>query len=124
MARTFRVCTYRVLVKVKVEEEVTKSGIYIPPTVRERYDLASVEGTIVDMGPQAFKQFGDGGLQAQIGDQVKFAKFCGADFDEDGVKYRIMNDEDVLCVIIPDGEHNECDERDEREEHGERRDGQ
>jgi chaperonin GroES len=110
MARKFRVCTYRVLVKIKPVEEVTKSGIYIPQTAKERMELAAVEGTIIDMGPQAFRAFGDGQLQANVGDEVKFAKFCGADFDEDGVKYRIMNDEDVLCVIEPENGC-ECDGR-------------
>jgi len=99
MARSFEPCTYRVLVKIKATPEQTESGLYIPPAARERLDLSSVEGTIVGMGPQAFKAFGDGSMQANVGDVIKFAKFCGADFDEDGVKYRIMNDEDVLCVV-------------------------
>lgn len=71
-----------------------------------RHKASRVEGTVVGIGPLAYKDIGDGTPPVQVGDFVVFAKYAGVfvtdpDTDEDLV---ILNDEDVLCVVTKTGE--------------------
>lgn len=90
---------HRVLVKPDVVETTTKSGIVIKLENKDRADEAQVTGTIVEVGPQAWKDFSDGAAWAKVGDRVLFAKFGGYQITIKGEKYRVMNDEDITAII-------------------------
>ena len=100
----------KVLVSPDTEEEITKGGIIIPPTVRDQHQVAITRGTIVAIGPLADIKFsedltGVGKRDARPGDKVIFARYGGAivtERKEDGTRgepLRILNDEDVVCLI-------------------------
>lgn len=102
---TYQPLGYRVLVRDdKVEERV--NSIYIPDSAKKADEYAQQFGTIAALGPLAFT-LGDGGnklpLSPHVGDYVNYSKYSGVGKvfyeDEDGYKYRILNDEDVLGVL-------------------------
>jgi chaperonin GroES len=104
---TIRPTGHLVLVKLKKFEERTASGLYIPDTARDVHQKAATSGTLVAVGPQAWKAFGDGQPWAEVGDVVVFPRYSGVTVDaelageEDLV---LMNDEDckgVADVVCP-----------------------
>lgn len=57
-------------------------------------------GTVVQVGPKAFVDFGGEEGCVKVGDRVTLVKYSGKDVvDSDGTKYVIVNDQDVLAVI-------------------------
>lgn len=92
---------HRVLVKVTEVEEVTKGGIIVAKTIADKHTEANIFGTIVAVGPNAWKAFDTGEPWAAVGDRVAFAKYGGFVIEDPdtGEKFRILNDEDISCVI-------------------------
>ena len=90
---------HRVLVKPDSVEEKSQGGIIIQHANKDRVEEAQVTGTIVAIGPQAWKDFSDGTPWAKVGDRVLFAKFGGFSVSIVGEKHRIMNDEDITAII-------------------------
>jgi co-chaperonin GroES (HSP10) len=56
-------------------------------------------GTLVAIGATAWKAFDEGTPWAKVGDKVHFAKYGGYEFEESGVKYRLLNDEDITAIV-------------------------
>jgi chaperonin GroES len=86
----------RVLVKRLEEEEVTKGGIIIPDTAKEK----PIKGKIVAAGPG--KTSDDGKLIAmsvKAGDNVLFNKYAGTEVKIDGVEHLVMREDDILAII-------------------------
>jgi len=86
----------RVLVKRLEEEEVTKGGIIIPDTAKEK----PIKGTVVAAGPG--KSSDDGKLIAmsvKAGDSVLFNKYAGTEVKIDGVEHLVMREDDILAII-------------------------
>lgn len=90
---------HRVLVKPDPAEKTTESGIIIQYESKARVDQAQVTGTLVEIGPSAWKDYSDGAPWASVGDRVLFAKFGGYEVKIKGELYRVMNDEDITAVI-------------------------
>lgn len=91
---------YQVLVKVNEVEEKTAGGIYIPEQTKEKDDHASDEGVLVDVAAAAFKFDANAEASApDVGAHVVFARFAGKRVKgNDGIEYRLMNDQDVIAV--------------------------
>lgn len=89
---------HRVLVKPDVPPD--KIGqIHVPVWVKDNKSFEIVEGTIVKIGMTAWKAFDEGTPWAAVGDRVMFAKYGGSIISgPDGEKYRVLNDEDIICV--------------------------
>jgi len=92
---------HRVLVFPEEVKEKTDSGIIIPVTTRDREQAAVTRGTVIAIGPTAWKAFDDGNPWCQVGDIVAFARYGGYEVEDptDGEKYRVLNDEDIVAVI-------------------------
>ena len=61
-------------------------------------------GTLVAIGPQAWKAFGPnftGESWAEVGDRVLFSEYSGrlVEDPETGKKYKLMNDEDIVARV-------------------------
>ncbi len=86
----------RVVVKPAQREEVTKSGIVIPDTAKEKPQ----EGTIIAVGSGRLLDNGDRApLDLSAGDRVLFAKYGGTEFKLDGEEYLVLKENDILAVI-------------------------
>jgi chaperonin GroES len=86
----------RVVVKPAAKEEITKSGIVIPDTAKEKPQ----EGTVIAVGSGRLLDNGDrAALDVHAGDRVLFAKYGGTEFKLDGEEYLVLKENDILAVI-------------------------
>ncbi len=86
----------RVVVQPMAKEEVTKSGIVIPDTAKEKPQ----QGTVVAVGSGRLLENGDrAALEVRMGDQVLFAKYGGTEFKLDGEEYLVLKESDILAIL-------------------------
>jgi len=86
----------RVLVKRTEELTVTKGGIVIPDTAKEK----PIEGKVVAVGPGKMSDQGQRmTLQVNEGDKVLFGKYSGTEIKVEGEEYLMMREEDILAII-------------------------
>jgi co-chaperonin GroES (HSP10) len=96
---------HRIIIKPDPVEEVTSSGIVLA-TNKKLEQGATVIGTIVDIGEDAWKAFKPRTAYAglNIGDRVFYAKYAGKMIQEDPQNedeiYLVVNDEDIVCKVI------------------------
>ena len=86
----------RVVIKPSAREEMTKSGIVLPDTAKEKPQ----EGTIIAAGPG--KVLDDGKretMDVKAGDKVLYAKYAGTEFKIDGDELLIVSQKDILAVV-------------------------
>jgi chaperonin GroES len=86
----------RVVIQPTPREEMTKSGIVLPDTAKEKPQ----EGTIVAVGPG--KILDDGKREAmdvKKGDKVLYAKYAGTEFKVDEEELLIVSQKDILAVV-------------------------
>lgn len=94
---------HRVLIAPDVVEEKTQGGIILAATTKDRDQQATMRGTVVAVGINAWKAFDDGQPWAKVGDKVVFRKYAGEVVKDGDIEYRVVNDEDTLCVIESEG---------------------
>jgi len=86
----------RVVVKPLGREEMTKSGIVLPDTAKEKPQ----RGTIIAAGEGRRDDDGDRiPLDVQVGDQVLFAKYAGTEFKLEDDDLLILSEKDILAVV-------------------------
>jgi chaperonin GroES len=86
----------RVVVKPLGREEMTKSGIVLPDTAKEKPQ----RGTIVAAGEGRRDDDGDRiPLDVEVGDQVLFAKYAGTEFKLEDDDLLIISEKDILAVL-------------------------
>ena len=86
----------RVVVKPTPREEMTKSGIVLPDTAKEKPQ----EGSILAVGPG--RTLDDGTREAmdvQVGQKVLYAKYAGTEFKVDGEELLIVSQKDILAIV-------------------------
>lgn len=86
----------RVVVKALAREAVTKSGIVLPDTAKEKPQegeiLAVGSGKVQDNGKRTT-------LEVQVGQRVLFAKYAGTEVKIDGEEYLILRESDIMGVV-------------------------
>src|SRR5581483_10931613 len=87
----------RVVVKPLEREEVTKSGIVLPDTAKEKPQ----EGLVEAVGNGRFnEQTGSRvELDVKVGDRVIYAKYAGSEVKVDETEYLIPSEKDILAVV-------------------------
>jgi len=87
----------RVLIKQIASEEVTKGGIVLPDTAKEKPQ----EGEVLAVGPGKLLDNGQRApMEVKVGDKVLFAKYAGSEIKLNGEEYMILNTErDILAVV-------------------------
>ena len=86
----------RVIVKAAEPEEVTKGGIIIPDTAKEK----PMQGEVIAVGPGARNEKGElVALDVKVGDTVLFGKWSGTEVKLDGTDLLIMKESDIMGVI-------------------------
>ncbi len=86
----------RLVVKPTPREEMTKSGIVLPDTAKERPQ----EGTVMAAGPG--RTLDDGSREAMdvaVGQKILFQKYAGTEFKLDDEELLILSQKDVLAII-------------------------
>lgn len=86
----------RVVVKPLPSEEITKGGIVLPDTAKEKPQ----EGEVVAVGSGRLLENGTRvAIDLKVGDKVLFSKYAGNEVKIDDVEYLIMRESDILGVI-------------------------
>ena len=84
----------RLIVKPMEKEEVTKSGIVLPDTVKEKPQ----EGKVLAVGPGRLSEDGKRiAMDVKVGDVVIFAKYGGAEIKVDDEELIILRESDILA---------------------------
>ncbi len=86
----------RVLIEVKEEETKTKGGILLPDTAQKK----SQKGVVLAVGAG---KLADNGtrlpLEVSVGDEVLFAKYSGTEIEEEGKKFLLITERDILAIF-------------------------
>jgi len=87
----------RVVVKPLEREEVTKSGIVLPDTAKEKPQ----EGLVEAVGNGRYnEQTGQRvALDVKVGDRVIYAKYAGSEVKLDETEYLILSEKDILAIV-------------------------
>ena len=92
----------RVVVKPLAREEMTKSGLVLPDTAKEK----PTEAHVVAVGPGDLDDNGKRvAMDLKVGDHVLFQKYSGTEFKVDEEELLILSEKDVLAVIDNHGDH-------------------
>jgi len=84
----------RVVVKAIEKEEVTKGGIVLPDTVKEKPQ----EGEVIAVGPGKMTEDGKRiAMDVKVGDVVIYAKYAGTEFKLDDQELMILRESDILA---------------------------
>jgi chaperonin GroES len=91
----------RVVIKPLEREEMTKSGIVLPDTAKEKPQ----EGMIEAVGNGRFnEQTGQRmPLDVKVGDRVMYAKYAGSEVKLDETDYLILAEKDILAIVVTNG---------------------
>jgi len=85
----------RIVVKASEKEEVTKGGIVLPDTAKEKPQ----KGEVIAVGPGKVLDNGKVvPMEVKVGDKVLFAKYGGTEVKVDGEEYIILRQDDVLAI--------------------------
>ncbi len=86
----------RVVVKPMSREEVTKSGIVLPDTAKEKPQ----EGLVVAVGGGRVLDNGQRlAVELKEGDRVLFAKYAGTEFKRNEDELLILSEKDILAIV-------------------------
>jgi len=84
----------RVVVKPMPKEEVTKGGIVIPDTAKEKPQ----DGKVIAVGPGRMTEDGKRiAMDVKVGDIVIYAKYGGTEIKENGEELIILRESDILA---------------------------
>jgi len=84
----------RLVVKPVEREEMTKSGIVLPDTVKERPQ----EGEVLAVGPGRLSEDGKRiTMDVKVGDIVVYSKYGGIDYKVDDEDVLILRESDILA---------------------------
>ena len=101
MSLKLRPLADRVVVKPVERDEMTKSGIVLPDTAKEKPQ----EGIIEAVGNGRYnEQTGVRiALDVKVGDRVMYAKYAGSEVKIDDTEYLILGEKDILAVVVKNG---------------------
>ncbi|CAN5636356.1 co-chaperone GroES [soil metagenome] len=86
----------RIVVKAAEPEEVTKGGIILPDTAKEK----PMQGEIIAVGTGKVAEDGKvTPLTLKKGDKVLYGKYSGTEITIEGTEYLIMRESDVFAII-------------------------
>ena len=88
---TLKTVLNKIIVEPVEAETVTKGGIIIPDTAKEKPQ----KGTVIATG----KGKTDEPMEVKAGDIILFGKYSGTEVHIDDKKYLVMNQSDILAIL-------------------------
>ena len=87
----------RIVVKALEAQEVTKGGIVLPDTVKEKPQ----EGKVVAVGKGKVSDSGHvQSPEVKVGDRVLYGKYSGTEITtKEGEELLIMKEDDILAIV-------------------------
>ena len=84
----------RVVVKPIEREEVTKGGIVLPDTVKEKPQ----EGEVIAVGPGRLSEDGKRiAMDVKVGDRIIYSKYGGTEITIDDEELIVLRESDILA---------------------------
>ena len=84
----------RVVVQPSEEEDVTKGGIILPDTAKEKPQ----RGVIIAVGPGRLDEEGKRiPMEVKKGDKVVYSKYAGSEIKQDDKEVLILRESDILA---------------------------
>ncbi|MFH1662790.1 MAG: co-chaperone GroES [Chloroflexota bacterium] len=85
----------RVVIRPIKREEVTKGGIVLPDTIKER----PVEGEVLAVGPGRLADDGKRvPMDIKVGDVILYTKYGGTEIKVDDEELIILNESNILAI--------------------------
>jgi chaperonin GroES len=86
-----------VIVKAAAQEEITKSGIFLPSTAdKDRPE----KGEVIAVGPGKILDNGQlSPMSVVVGNQVIFKKYSPDEIKIDGEDFLILNESDIVAIV-------------------------
>lgn len=86
----------RVIVKALPQEDVTRGGVYLPDTAKEKPQQGEVvavgNGKVLDNGTKL-------AMDVKVGDKVLYGKYSGTEIKIDGEDYLIVKESEILGIL-------------------------
>jgi chaperonin GroES len=97
MAAKLQPLADRLVVKPTQKEEMTKGGIYLPDTAKEKPQ----EGEVIAVGPGRVTDDGTRiAMDLKVGDRVIYSKYGGSEIKIDDVEMIILRESDILAKKV------------------------
>ena len=86
----------RVVVEPSEAEEMTRGGIVLPDSAREK----PLQGKVIAAGPgKLIEKSGQRGkLSVKVGDRIIYGKYTGTEVDLEGQTYVILRESEILAI--------------------------
>ena len=85
---------YRVVIRPTEREKMTKGGIVLPDTAKEKPQ----EGEVVAVGPGKLSEEGNRiAMEVKVGDRVIYARYAGTEIKVDDEELIIARESDILA---------------------------
>lgn len=100
-----RILLHHILVKLDDATEADETyrrakSLGIELALDKREQQAVEYGTVIQVGPTAYRDLGRDPSIVKVGDRVSVTRYAGKKVcDSDGQEYMLFNDQDILCVI-------------------------
>jgi chaperonin GroES len=87
----------KIIIKPLKAEEVTKSGLIIPDSAKEKPQ----EGEVIAVGPGKVNETtgARNAIDLKVGAKILYSKYSGSEFKVDGDEVLLIDEGDVLAVI-------------------------
>lgn len=86
----------RIIIKALPQEEVTKGGVFLPDTAKEKPQ----QGEVLSVGQG---RYDDNGklipMAVKTGNKVLYGKYSGTEIKLEGEEYLILSEKDVLAIV-------------------------
>lgn len=92
---------YKLLIAIPEVSEKTDGGVYMPDSLKQAEETASIIGFVLKVGAEAYTdptKFPDGPW-CREGDFVIFRSYSGTRFKVMGKEFRLINDDTVEAVV-------------------------
>jgi chaperonin GroES len=86
----------RVVLKPTPREEMTKSGLVLPDTAKEKPQ----EGSVIAVGPGRILDDGKReSMDVKVGQKVLYGKYAGTEFKLEEDELLIVSQKDILAIV-------------------------
>jgi chaperonin GroES len=85
----------RVVIKIIEKQEMTKGGIVLPDTAKEKPQ----EGEVLAVGSGEMIEGKRVPLEVKVGDRVIYSKYAGTEIKMDDQEYLILRQSDILAIV-------------------------
>tara|TARA_R110002020_G_scaffold2488_1_gene11665 strand:- start:10257 stop:10631 length:375 start_codon:yes stop_codon:yes gene_type:complete len=92
---------YQLLIALPESKETTDGGVYMPDSIREREEAASITGMVLAIGPDAYKDKArfPSGPYCAVGDWIIMQPYTGSRLIIHKKEFRLINDDCVRAIV-------------------------